>query len=230
MLNRLFSLIFKFFLWFFIITILWVVVYKFIPIPMTATMLSNGIKNIGTEDPIFWKNKWANINEISPSYIRAALAAEDQKFFDHSGFDFEAMQKAFENNSKDGKKIKGGSTISQQTAKNAFLWQHRSYFRKGIEAYFTFLIELIWGKERILEVYLNIAEMGNGIYGVESASQEYFNISAKNANNEQAALVIAVLPSPKKYSAKKPGPYVRKRQKWILRQMRYIEWPLDEKK
>lgn len=230
MLNRLFSLIFKFFLWFFIITILWVVVYKFIPIPMTATMLSNSIKNIGTEDPVFWKNKWANINEISPSYIRAVLAAEDQKFFDHSGFDFEAMQKAFENNSKDSKKIKGGSTISQQTAKNAFLWQHRSYFRKGIEAYFTFLIEIIWGKERILEVYLNIAEMGNGIYGVESASQEYFNISAKKANNEQAALVIAVLPSPKKYSAKKPGPYVRKRQKWILRQMRYIEWPLDEKK
>ncbi|MCO5234313.1 MAG: monofunctional biosynthetic peptidoglycan transglycosylase [Chitinophagales bacterium] len=228
MLKRLFSIIFKFVTAFFIITILWVVLYKFIPVPVTVTMITNSVKNIGTEKPVFWANKWVGLDEISPSYIKAAIAAEDQKFYTHSGFDFEAIQEAIEHNNKERKKLKGGSTISQQTAKNAFLWQGRTYLRKGLEAYFTALIELIWGKERIIEVYLNIAEMGDGIYGVESASQKYFNTSALHVSKEQAALVIAVLPSPKKYSAKKPGPYVRKRQKWILRQMKNIQ--LDQEK
>lgn len=224
MLKRFFNLLLKLLLSFLLISITWVVVYKFVPVPFTATMVINSIANLGSEDPVLWSKDWRPISEISSQYMRAVIASEDQKFNDHSGFDVEAIRKAYESNAKNSKKIKGGSTISQQTAKNAFLWQGRSWFRKGLEACFTVLIELIWSKERILEVYLNIAEMGNGIYGVEAASQKYFGKSAAKVTKSEAALVAAILPSPKRYSASKPGPYVRKRQQWIARQMNNVKW------
>lgn len=223
MIKRFFQLIFKICLSFLLISFVWVFAYKFIPVPMTATMIFNSIANIGSDDPVIWSNEWISIDNISKNAALAVIASEDQKFLNHSGFDFDAIKGAYKNNSK-GKKIKGGSTISQQTAKNAFLWQGRSWLRKGLEAYFTVLIELLWSKERIMEVYLNIAEMGNGVYGVESASQKYFKKSAQNISKSEAALLAAILPSPKKYSASNPGPYVRKRQQWIVRQMNNVTW------
>lgn len=206
-----------------LISIVWVVAYKFFPVSVTITMLANSVVNVGSENPVFFSKDWVSLDEMSPLLAKAVIASEDQKFNDHHGFDFESIKKAYADN-KNGKKIKGGSTISQQTAKNTFLWQGRSYLRKGLEAYFTVLIELIWGKKRIMEVYLNIAEVGNGIYGVEAASQKYFGKSAKNVNKQEAAAIAAVLPSPKKYSVTKPGPYVRKRQQWISRQMNNVSW------
>lgn len=224
MLKRFFRLLLKLCVSFLLISIVWVILYKFIPVPFTATMVVNSISNMGSEDPVIWSKDWTSISNISPQYMKAVIASEDQKFNDHSGFDVEAIKKAFDSNSKNTKKLKGGSTISQQTAKNAFLWQGRSWIRKGLEAYFTVLIEIIWGKKRIMEVYLNIAEMGNGIYGVEAASQAYFGKSAAKVNKYEAASVAAILPSPKRYSAKSPGPYMRKRQRWISRQMNNVSW------
>lgn len=219
MVGRFFKLIFKIFLWFFVVSILWVLVYRFVPPPMTLTMISNSISNIGTDDPVLWKYDWVKLDNISMNMQKAVVAAEDQKFPEHFGFDTEAIEKALEKNEKGGK-LRGGSTISQQTAKNAFLWQGRTWVRKGLEAYFTLLIEVIWGKKRILEVYLNIIELGNGVYGVEAAAQKYFGKSAAQLSPQQSAALAAVLPAPKRYSVTKPGPYVKKRQRWILRQMR----------
>lgn len=228
MLQRFFQLLLKVFLSFLLITVVGVLVYKYIPVPFTITMMSNSIKNFGTDEPVIWEKEWKSLNEISSQFIKAVIASEDQKFYTHFGFDMEAIEKAIEHNSTGTNKIKGGSTISQQTAKNVFLWQGRSYVRKGLEAYFTLLIELLWSKERILEVYLNIAEMGNGIYGVEAASQIYFKKNAIDASKSEAALIAAILPSPKKYSARNPGPYVRKRQQWIIRQMNNVQWKKTE--
>jgi monofunctional glycosyltransferase len=222
MISRIFAWIFKVLLWFVLLTGAWVLLYKFIPIPVTITMLSNAIAHVNSEDPVLWKYDWTPIEAISPHIQLAVISAEDQKFPQHAGFDFQALEKAFENN-QNGGRIKGGSTISQQTAKNAFLWQGRTWIRKGLEAYFTILIECIWGKKRILEVYLNIAEMGPGIYGVQAASETYFRKDAAQLSKSEAALIAAILPSPKRYSARNPGPYVRKRQAWILRQMRNLQ-------
>lgn len=224
MVQRFFQLLLKIVLSFLAISIVWVLVYKFIPVPFTITMIANSIENLGTENPVIWEKDWKSLDNISPQYIKAVIASEDQKFFIHYGFDMQAIEKAIESNSKNSRKIRGGSTISQQTAKNVFLWQGRSYVRKGLEAYFTLLIELLWSKERIMEVYLNIAEMGNGIYGVEAASQKYFKQSAKDVSKSEAALIAAILPSPKKYSAKNPSSYIRKRQQWITRQMNNVQW------
>jgi monofunctional glycosyltransferase len=222
MIKRFFNLLFRIILWFLVVTVGWVFVYKFIPIPVTVTMISNAVKNIGSEESFLWKYDWTPIEAVSPHLQMAVVAAEDQKFPEHFGFDFDAMEKALENNERGGR-VKGGSTISQQTAKNAFLWQGRTYIRKGLEAYFTALIELIWGKKRILEVYVNIAEMGPGIYGAQAAAKHYFNKDAAQLSAREAALLAAILPSPKTYSVKNPGPYVRRRQSWIMRQMRNLQ-------
>jgi monofunctional glycosyltransferase len=222
MIKRLFNLLFRIILWFLVVTVGWVFVYKVIQVPVTATMISNAFKSIGSEESFLWKYDWTPIEAVSPHLQMAVVAAEDQKFPIHFGFDLDAMEKALENNERGGR-IKGGSTISQQTAKNAFLWQGRTYIRKGLEAYFTALIELIWGKKRILEVYLNIAEMGPGVYGSQAAAQYYFNKDAAQISSREAALLAAILPSPKTYSVKNPGPYVRKRQAWIMRQMRNLQ-------
>ena len=161
---------------------------------------------------------WVPRSQISKHAAQAVIAAEDQKFFDHKGFDFEAMEKAWENNKK-GKRIKGASTITQQTVKNVFLWPSRSYIRKGLEAYFTFLVEFLWSKERILEVYLNVIEMGDGIYGIEAASQAYYQKPAEKISRSQAAMIAAVLPNPRRWTPTAPTSYIQGRQSWILRQM-----------
>lgn len=150
------------------------------------------------------------------------MTAEDQNFQEHFGFDWEAIAKAISHNQK-SRRIKGASTISQQTAKNLFLWSDRSWLRKGLEVYFTLLIEVIWPKERILEVYLNIIEFGSGVYGVEAASRFYFQKSASELNTGEAALLAAVLPNPHVYKADNPSDYVRERQQWILNHMKYVK-------
>ena len=166
-------------------------------------------------------HQWVDWPQISSNAKVAVMASEDQKFPEHAGFDFNAMQKAWVKNQR-GRKVRGGSTISQQVAKNLYLWPGASYVRKGIEAYLTVLIEALWPKQRILEVYLNSAEFGTGIFGVEAASQRYFRKSAARLTATEAALLAAVLPAPKRYLVNKPSGYVRARQAWIMRQMSRI--------
>lgn len=167
-------------------------------------------------------HQWVNIEKISPHLQLAVVASEDQNFLNHNGFDYSAIRKAIEEN-KSGKRIRGASTISQQTAKNVFLWPQRSWIRKGLEVYFTFLIELFWSKERILEVYLNSIEMGKGIYGAEAASQFWFSKSAKQLSASEAAAISAILPNPREYRANPPSAYISQRKEWIQRQMRNLE-------
>ena len=170
------------------------------------------------EEAIF-SHDWQPIENISPNLQKAVIASEDGMFLSHKGFDFDAMQKAFKNNNK-GKRIKGGSTISQQTAKNVFLWQGRSYVRKIFEAYFTVLIELIWGKERIMEVYLNSIEMGNGVYGANAATQYWYGKDCKSLTSREAAGIAAILPNPRKYKASNSSSYIERRKDKIMRVMR----------
>lgn len=190
-----------------------VVALRWLPAPTSAFMLASDTKPV--------RYQWIDAAQIPDAARRAVVASEDQKFFEHEGFDIEAMQKAYASNQKKGRRIRGASTISQQTAKNLFLWQGGGYFRKGIEAVYTVLIEALWDKPRILTVYLNIAEFGPGIYGVEAASQAFFKKPAAGLSVAEAARLAAVLPSPRKWSAAKPGPYVQKRAGWIARQMGY---------
>ena len=208
-------------LWFFIISIGLVLLFKFVPVPFTPLMAIRPIENTSNGKEVFYSHDWVSIEEISPNMVSAVIASEDQDFLNHNGFDFESMKKAFENNKK-GKKIKGGSTITQQTAKNVFLWQGRSYIRKIFEAYFTVLIEIFWSKERIIEVYLNSIEMGNGVYGVEAASKHWFQEDAINLTPNQAASTAAILPNPRVYKAKNSSGYINRRVRWINRQMRNL--------
>jgi len=164
---------------------------------------------------------WVSIDKISPNIVNAVVAAEDNNFVDHFGFDFKAMDEAFKHNKK-GKRVRGASTISQQTAKNVFLWPSRSYIRKAFEAYFTVLIEVFWSKKRVMEVYLNVIEFGDGIYGVEMASQIYFNKSASRITREEAALLAAILPNPLKRNPAKPTAYLINRQLRILQIMNQV--------
>jgi len=187
-----------------------VVLYRFIPPPVTPLMVIRAVEGRGLD------HRWRAIKDVSPALPRALIAAEDARFCEHHGFDLDALQKAYENNEA-GKKIRGGSTISQQTAKNVFLWPGRSYVRKGLEAWFTVLIETIWGKKRIMEVYLNSIEYGPGIYGAESASRRYFGVGADKLSQAQASRLAAILPSPLKWKVVKPGKYVAKRSKKIGR-------------
>jgi monofunctional biosynthetic peptidoglycan transglycosylase len=186
--------------WFVGLSLAFVVLYRFVPIPVTATMLMDerGI----TKD-------WEPLSNIDRDMVRAVIAGEDGKFCEHDGFDREAIEKAIERN-KQGGRIRGGSTISQQTAKNVFLWQGGGYFRKGLEAWFTFLIENIWGKRRIMEVYLNVAETGIGTYGVEAGAQRYYNHSAAQLSPSEAARMAAALPLPKERSVVSPGGFTRR--------------------
>lgn len=185
-----------------------VILYRFIPPPVTPLMVIRAVEGRGLD------HRWTSIDKVAPALPRALIAAEDAKFCDHRGFDFDALQKAYENN-ESGRKIRGGSTISQQTAKNVFLWPGRSYVRKGLEAWFTVLIETFWGKKRIMEVYLNSIEYGSGIYGAEAASQRYFGVGADRLTQAQASRLAAILPSPLKWKVIKPGRYVAKRSKKI---------------
>ncbi|PWN67584.1 monofunctional biosynthetic peptidoglycan transglycosylase [Chryseobacterium oncorhynchi] len=164
---------------------------------------------------------YISYDEMGNNVKKAVIASEDQKFFDHNGFDYTAIEKAMKHNEQ-GKKIRGGSTISQQTAKNVFLWQGRSWVRKGLEAVYTFIIEKVWSKDIILERYLNSIEMGQGVFGVEAAAQYYFGKSSQDLSASDAAWIAAVLPNPKKYDPRNPSPYLRKKHNWIMRQMRNV--------
>ena len=183
-------------------------IYRFLPPPVTILMLERLAEGRGLT------KSWRPMSAIAPSLPYAVIAAEDAGFCSHHGFDFHAMQMAAQSNEKGGK-VRGGSTISQQTAKNVFLWPDRSYIRKGLEAYFTGLIELGWGKRRILEMYLNVVEWGPGLYGAEAASQRYFKTSAAKLSPAQSARLAAILPSPLKWKAVQPGPYVARRTRKI---------------
>ncbi len=217
MIKRIFRFLFKSILWFLGLTVLWVLIYRFVPVPYTPLM---AIRSIEGDQRYKTRHHWVSIEDISPYLQLAVICAEDQTFLHHSGFDRKAIEKAWKNNEK-GKNLRGGSTISQQTAKNVFLWPDRTWLRKGLETYFTVLIEIFWSKERILEVYLNSIEMGDGVFGAEAASNYWFHKSAGHLTPENAAAIAAILPSPQKYRAHPPGPYVEKRIQWIVRQMRY---------
>lgn len=206
-------------MWFFIISIGLTIVYRFVPVLITPLMVIRTIEQtFDSEKKVKFKKDWVAMSSISKNAPQAVYASEDQKFLEHSGFDLESMKKAWEGNKK-GKRVKGASTITQQTVKNVFLWPSRTYLRKGLEAYFTVLVELLWSKERIMEVYLNVIEMGDGIYGIEAASQTYFNKPAAKLNRNQAAVIAAVLPNPRRWNPSKPTSYIVGRQSWILRQM-----------
>lgn len=206
----------------FVLSITWVLLYKWVAPPATLHMVKRRAEagSADKPDPVI-KYKFVRLDEMSEQLPLAVVASEDQLFLQHSGFDFNAIADAFKRNQKSNK-IRGGSTISQQVAKNVFLWHGRSYFRKAVEAYFTFLIEVIWGKQRILEVYLNIAEMGDGVFGVEAASQKYFKIPAAKVGRQQAALLAAVLPNPIKFSVQNPSNYTLQRRNRIVRAMRSL--------
>ncbi len=219
MVRKIFRFLWKALLWFFGISIVLVVLFKWIPVPITPLMVTRVIENKLDGKQAYLNHDWEPLENISPNLQKAVIAAEDGYFLKHHGFDFKAMQKAFKSNQK-GRKLKGGSTISQQTAKNVFLWQGRSYVRKGLEAYFTVLIELIWGKERIMEVYLNSIEMGDGIYGAEAASQHWYKKEAIYLSAREAAGIAAILPNPRKYKATNSSSYINRRKDKILRVMR----------
>jgi monofunctional biosynthetic peptidoglycan transglycosylase len=212
--------IFKGIIFFFVLSIGSVVFFKWVPIPVTPLMIIRNVEQWSSSESANFSHDWVSMENISPNLAKAVIVSEDQKFLQHSGFDMEAIEKAYEGNKK-GKKIKGGSTISQQTAKNVFLWPQRSYVRKGFEVYFTFLIEVIWSKERILEVYLNSIEMGNGVYGAEAASQHWFRKPAKKLSTYEAASIAAILPNPRKYKATRSSSYIEGRKRWIQRQMNF---------
>ena len=205
----------KLIIWFNVISLFFVVLYKFVPVPYTPLMVIRYFENKSAGKDIETKHNWVPLENISKNLQKAVIASEDGRFFDHYGLDFSAMQKAAVGNFK-GKKLKGGSTITQQTAKNVFLWQGRSYFRKALEAYYTVLIELIWGKERILEVYLNSIEMGDGIYGAEAATEHWYKKDCKSLTRMQAAGIAAILPNPRRFNPNGSA-YISRKQSRIAR-------------
>ena len=209
---------------FFASTILSVVALRFLPVVVTPLMLIRCYQQVKADEELKLSHDWEPLTNISQDLPIAVMASEDAKFLDHHGFDFQAIEHAAKRNREHPEKRKlGASTISQQTAKNVFLWPGRSWVRKGFEVYFTALIELMWPKERIMEVYLNSIEMGNGIYGAQAVAEEHFNTDAKDLTKAQCALIAATLPNPRKFSSKNPSAYMLKRQKRILREMKYVE-------
>jgi monofunctional biosynthetic peptidoglycan transglycosylase len=207
----------KVFIVMFVAQLVYIILLKWVDPPITVIQLSSWIEGNGL------KRDYVAMKDISPNARLAVMAAEDQIFPDHNGFDWKSIEKAMKNNEKKKKRVKGASTISQQVAKNVFLWQgqamYTKWFRKGLEVYFTFMIEKIWGKERILEVYLNVAEMGKGVFGIEAASRKYFKKSAQKLTRTEAAMIASSLPNPKKYTVKPVSNYVNKRYPWVVQQM-----------
>jgi monofunctional biosynthetic peptidoglycan transglycosylase len=208
-------------LFLFIAHLLYIVALKWVDPPITLTQMGSLISGDGL------KRDYVDGDEISANLKLAVIASEDQIFPDHSGFDWKNIKKAMEYNKRKPNRVRGASTISQQVAKNVFLWQGRDYIRKGMEVYFTKMIEWIWGKRRIMEVYLNVIEMGPGIYGAEAAAQAYFKKPAKNLTRKEAAMIAACLPNPKRFTVKPASPYVRGRSNWILVQMLFLEDDAD---
>lgn len=221
MFRKILRIIKKITIWFFILSIGLVILYKWIPIPFTYTMISRSVGMMVDGKKVVWQRDWVSLEKISPYLPQAVIASEDNLFTKHHGFSINAIKKAMKSNEK-GRRLRGGSTITQQTAKNVFLWQGRNYVRKGLEAYFTVLIEIFWSKERIMEVYLNSIEMGNGIYGAEAASQYWYRKSAKNLSPREAAGIAAILPNPRKFKASNSSPYIARRKEKIQVLMRKI--------
>lgn len=218
-------------LFFFISTIAMVLVYRFVPVYVTPLMVIRSVQQVFKGENPIWHHSWVPFDEISPSLPMAVIASEDNRFATHNGFDFEEIKKAMKENEK-RKRKRGASTISQQTAKNVFLWPQSSWVRKGFEVYFTWLIELCWSKERIMEVYLNSIEMGKSIYGAEAVAKNKFQTTAKKLSSGQCALIAATLPNPIRFDSSNPSPYIQRRQRQILRLMRLIPKfpPVEETK
>lgn len=206
-------------MWFIGLSLFFVVLFRFVPVPVTPLMIIRLGEQLADGKELRLKHDWVSLDEISKHLPLAVVCSEDQNFMNHSGFDIKAIERSIDASKRGAKRVRGASTISQQTAKNIFLWPGRSWVRKGFEVYFTVLIEFAWSKERIMEVYLNSIEMGNGIYGAEAAARHYWKTSAKNLSRNQAAAIAAVLPNPRRYSANPPGPYVQSRIGWITGQM-----------
>jgi monofunctional biosynthetic peptidoglycan transglycosylase len=219
--RRLARLVFRIAGLFLLVSVLWSAIYAVLPVPLTPLMVIRLVEGYG------FSKDWVAYDDISPNLARAAIASEDSGFCAHHGFEWEAIRNAWDRNQR-SRRIRGGSTISNQTAKNAFLWPDRTYLRKALEYYFTGLIELMWGKKRILEVYLNVVEFGPGIYGAEAAAQTYFHKPARALSRREAALLVAVLPLPLKYSVTKPGPYVQSRTATIMARMMDIADPTGD--
>jgi monofunctional biosynthetic peptidoglycan transglycosylase len=206
------------FIFLFLFHLLYILLLKWVDPPVTITQLQSWISGYGLRrDYVSW-------DEISPNMKLAVIGSEDQKFLVHAGLDWVMIEKAIENNKKKKKKrILGASTISQQVAKNVFLWQGRSWFRKALEVYFTKMIEWVWGKKRILEVYLNVIEMGKGVFGVQAASENFFSKPASGLSQKQAAMIASFLPNPKEYSEKTNSGYMNRRYRWIMNQMNFLK-------
>lgn len=211
----------KIFLWLFILQFIYIIFCKWINPPVTITQLVSLVSGNGL------KRDYVDYSEMSPNIKLAVMASEDQLFPDHDGFDIKAIKKAMKYNEKHPSRTRGASTISQQVAKNVFLWQHGGFFRKGLEVYFTFMIEKLWSKERILEMYLNVSEMGKGIFGVQAAAKTYFKKDAKNLTRAEAAMIAACFPNPKLYTVKPMSSYVSRRYGQILKQMNNLEGDPD---
>lgn len=225
-LGKIWTILWKTGVLFFVISIVSVIVYRWVPVPITPLMLIRDVEQFKNDKGVIMEHDWVSLEEISPKLQLAVVCSEDQNYLKHFGVDWGAIQKAMKENEK-GKRVRGGSTITQQTAKNVFLWQGRSYIRKGLELWFTLLIEVFWSKERIMEVYLNSIEMGNGIYGAEAASQHWFHKSAKKLNKDEAAAIAAILPNPLRYKANPASSYIVQRKAWIKQQMNFWGNKLD---
>ncbi len=203
---------------FFVTTIFTVLLYKYVPVYVTPLMV---IRAVSSSESIH--HEWISLEKMPKDIVKAVIASEDAHFLSHNGFDFKAIKQAIEHNKKNNKTKRGASTISQQTAKNVFLWPSRSWLRKGLEAYFTVLIEFFWDKQRIIEVYLNSIEMGNGIFGIAAVADKHFDKEPEKLTKRQCALIAATLPNPIKFNSAAPSPYMRKRQRVILREMKSVK-------
>lgn len=222
---KIFNKILSFIKWVLIIffgsSILTVFIYKYLPVPCSPLMLIRCCQQVKAGETLKMKHDWVPLEDISPYLPLAVWASEDQNFLNHHGFDLSSIKKALEEKESKGR-VRGASTISQQTAKNVFLWPNSTWLRKTLEAYFTVLIEFFWDKQRIMEVYLNTIEMGNGIYGAEAVAQEHFGVSAENLTRNQCALIAVSLPNPRKFDSAHPSNYMYRRQSWCLKQMRWL--------
>lgn len=223
---KLLKLLLKIIIGFLVLSIVSVIIFRWVPVPITPLMLIRCVEQKSDGKTMKLEHDWVSLEKISPKLQLAVVCSEDQNYLKHFGFDWGAIEKAMKAN-ESGKKIRGGSTITQQTAKNVFLWPGRSYIRKAFEAWFTLLIEIFWSKERIMEVYLNSIEMGNGVYGAEAAALHWFKKSAVKLNKDEAAAIAAVLPNPLRYSANPPTSYISKRKNWIKQQMSFWGNQLD---
>ncbi|MBN8692712.1 MAG: monofunctional biosynthetic peptidoglycan transglycosylase [Bacteroidetes bacterium] len=229
MLRKILGIIWRLVLGFVILSVVSVIIFRWVPVPITPLMVIRSIEQKMDGKKMKMEHDWVPLEEISPKLQLAVVCSEDQNYLKHFGFDWGAIEKAMKEN-EEGKRMRGASTITQQTAKNVFLWPGRSYIRKAFEVWFTLLIEIFWSKERIMEVYLNSIEMGDGVYGAEAAAQHWYKKKAIKLTKDDAAGIAAVLPNPRKYKANPPTNYITKRKVWIKQQMNYWGNKLDYNK